>query len=201
MFAIAIVVIVAFLVFDLYQRFYRPVAATKSWAELAERTGLHFQPPGGPWSNRSPARVTGNYRGYEVKLDTTRQLAGPVDDGIATYRTRLVLTMNQPISGSLSLKHRWFFLRGILRSEEQSVGDAQFDQRFIIRSHPQDYAARLFATQALRRRFLAEKSLRDFSLSNLGVRFEMAGIEDDVKKLHAQLNLIADVVQMVKRLE
>jgi len=201
MFAMLMVVIIAFLIFDLYQRFYRPLAATKNWPNLAERTGLQFHPPGGPWSNRSPARVIGNYRGYEVKLDTTRQLAGPVDDGIATYRTRWVLTMNQPVNGSLWLKRRWFSGWGILRAEEQTVGDAQFDQRFIIRSHPQDLAARLFAAPELRHRFLAETTLREFSLSNLGVRFEMAGIEGNPKKLHAQLNLVADVVQTVKRLE
>ena len=201
MFTMLIIVVAAFLIFDLYQRFYRPVAGTRAWPELAERIGLTFQAPTGSWSNRTPARVTGNYRGYDFKLDLSRVVPGPVDDGIATYRTRIVLTMNHAVSGSLTLKHRWFFSRGFLRGEGQKIGDAEFDQRFIIQSHPRDYAARVFAARDLRRRFLAQKKLREFSLSNLGVRLEMTGIEGDAQKLHALFNLLADVVQTVKRME
>jgi hypothetical protein len=201
MFIIVIVIIAAFLSFDLYYRFYKPVVATKSWPELAKRTGLAFQPPTGSWSNRSLARVTGTYRGYALKLDTPRVVPGPVDDGIAMYRTRIVLTMNQPVTGSLSLKHRWFFSRGFLRGEGQQIGDALFDQRFIIHSRPADYAGQIFAAKTLRQRFLAEKEIREFSLSNLGVRCEIKGILSDVKKLHDLFNLLADVVQTVKSVE
>jgi hypothetical protein len=35
----------------------------------------------------------------------------------------------------------------------------------------------------------------------LGVRLELSGMENDVNRLHDLLNLAADVVQAVKRLE
>ena len=193
--------ILVYLIFDFYQRFFRPGLSTKIWPELADRTGLVYEPSRGPWSNRSSPRVMGNYRGYEIKLDLSRVLAGAVDDGIASYRTRIVLTMNHRVQGALSLKHRWFFSRGFLRGQGLTIDDEPFDQRFVITSRPQDFAARVFAPLELRQRFLAIKELREFSLSNLGVRMELKGIESDVKQLHALFNLLADNVQLVKRME
>jgi hypothetical protein len=202
MIAIILVSLIAlYLVFDFYQRFYKPRLGTKNWATLAKRTGLIYQPPGGAWSNRSSARVMGNYRGYELKLDTPHMIATPVDDGIATYRTRLVLTMNQRVSGSLSLSRRFFLSPRFLGGEGLSSGDEQFDRRFLLKGQPQAFAVGLFANRDLRQRFLTQPKLREFTLSNLGVRLELSGMENDVNRLHDLLNLAADVVQAVKRLE
>lgn len=201
MIAIILILIVLFLIYDFYQRFYKPGIATKSWPHLAERAGLTFYPPTGTFSNRTSAQVMGNYRGYELKLDAPRVISGAVDDGLASYRTRIVLNMNSPVRGSFSFKYRWFFGRKFSRDEGVQIGDEVFDHRFVIKSRPKDYAARVFASADLRRRFLAIEELREFSLSNLGVRFEMNGIERDVKRLHNFLDLLADVVQAVKRLD
>jgi len=194
-------IIVIYLIFDVYQRFYKPAAGTKQWPELAKRTGLIYQPAQGAWSARTSPRVMGSYRGYELKLDTPRILSSPVDDGIATYRTRLVLTMNHRVKGSFSLKRRSVLSRWLGQTEEISSGEEWFDQCFIISSQPRHFAKRVFEAPDLRRRFLAVPKLREFSLSNLGVRCELAGIEADAKGLHDLFNLTADVVQRVKWVE
>ncbi len=201
MVAAVVLIVIVLLIFDLYQRFYKPGIGTRTWPELAARTGLTHEPSRGPWSNRAPVRVTGNYRGYDLKLDIPKVVHGPVDDGIATYRTRVVLTMNSRVSGSLSLHPRWFFSRGFLRGEGIQIEDEAFNRRFVIKSQPEAFAARVLASADLRRRLLAQKKLREFALSNLGVRLELKGIESDVMALHSLLNLVADIVQTVKRID
>jgi hypothetical protein len=192
MVAIIVILIIAFLAYDFYQRFYKPGLSMKQWPELASRTGLSYEPPVGAWSNRRQAQVAGKYRGYELKLDVTKVIPGAVDDGIATYNTRVVLSPPYRVSGTLALQSKWLFSR-----EGLKIGDEQFDRRFVIESQPKDFVARVFASPELRRRFLQAKP-RQFKLSALGLRLETKGIESDVNSLHGLLDLACDVADTVK---
>lgn len=189
---IIILVVLGLLAFDLYQRLYKPGLITQHWPELARHTGLMYKPALGSWSNRRSPQVTGKYRGYDIKLDLARIIPGPVDDGIAAYRTRLVLTPHGRINGAVLVEARgWFSGKGL------ALGHDAFDQHFRLESRPEALASRLFDASHLRQRFL-EVRPRKFSLSDLGLRLEFKAGTRDAAGLRVLLNLACDLADTVK---
>jgi hypothetical protein len=188
-----IVTLVLFLLFDLYQRFYKPKVGTRAWPELAVRIGMTYKPPTGPWSNRSPPHVAGIYRGYDLKLDLARVAHGVVDDGIALYRTRVVLSPKRKINGYVILKRKWYFW-----SHGVEVGDEQFDRRLVVDSRPEDLITQIFASPELRQRLL-QTYLLTFKVSDLGLLFEKAGVENNIERLQSLFDLVCDIAEVTEQ--
>ncbi len=180
--------------FDIYQRFYKPKIGTRTWPQLAALTGLAYKPPTGPWSNRSQPHVAGKYREHQLKLDIVKVAHGVIDDGIALYCTRIVLSLNGKIDGSVALSRRWFFGSG----EGVQIGDEEFDRRFIVKSRPADFAAQAFASADLRQRLLQTHMLK-FRVSDLGLHFEKSGVEQDIERLRSLFDLLCDIAESAEQ--
>lgn len=191
----AILIFVIFLlIFDIYQRFYKPKNGTRTWPELAALTGLSYKPPSGSWSNRSQPHVTGTYCDRYLKLDLVKVAHGVVDDGIALYRTRVVLSINSKLHSSLSLQRRWLFWS----SGGNQLGDEAFDRYFTIENRPQDFAIRVLASPGLRQRLMEAKTL-NLKLSDLGLSLEKAGVENNIDRLRLLFDLVCDLANAAEQ--
>jgi len=193
--AILIFVVLLF-IFDFYQRFYLPKIGTGTWPELAALTGLSYKPPTGPWSNRSQPHVTGVYRGHYLKLDLVKVAHGVVDDGIALYQTRIVLSMKSKLHSSLSLERRWWFWNTGNQIDDEAL--KEFGRYFVIENQPRDFAARMFASPELRQRLMEAKMLK-LKLSDLGLSFQKSGVENNIDHLHQLFDLVCDLANTAEQ--
>ncbi len=189
-----IIAIILFLIFDYYQRFYKPKTAAKTWPGLAARTGLTYQPPTGSGSTRTLPYMTGTYRKHDLKLDLSNAAYSVMDDGIARYRTRIVLTLNCRINGLVLLARKGFFGS----DDGLKIGDDEFDRKYVIDSQPENLAGRFLATTWLRQR-LMETDFVTFKVSDLGLLFEKGDVENNVEQLHSFLDLICDIAEEIER--
>lgn len=190
----AILIFIIFLfIFDIYQRFYLPKIGTKTWHELAALTDLSYKPPTGSWSNRSQPHMTGIYGGRYLKLDLVKVAHGVVDDGIALYRTRIVLSMQSKLHSSLSLQRRWLFW-----SSDNQFDDEEFDRYFVVESQPQDFALRALASPELRQRLIEAKVVK-LKLSDLGLSLEKSGVENNVDRLRMLFDLVCDLADTAEQ--
>ena len=193
--AILIFVVLLF-IFDFYQRFYLPKNRTKTWPELAALTGLSYKPPTGPWSNRSQPHVTGMYRGHYLKLDLVKVAHGVVDDGIALYQTRIVLSMKSKLYSSLSLERRWWFWSAGNQIDDEDF--KEFGRYFVIENQPKDFAVRVLASPELRQRLMKAKVLK-LKLSDLGLSFEKSGVESNIDSLRMLFDLVCDLANTAEQ--
>src|SRR5262245_4406235 len=103
-------------------------ARDKAWRELAEGTGLTFEPGGFLGS----PRVTGTYRGHALTLDTFTRGAGKT----RRVYTRIVLFVNNQDSAYLALYQESVFSKvgKFFGMQDIQVGDEDLDRKFIIKS-------------------------------------------------------------------
>ncbi len=194
MLAVLISIIIFYLVFDLYQRFYKPRVATQTWPELAALTGLTYQSPTWSGANKSLPTMTGNYRDHELKLDLTNASTTVLDDGVARYRTRIVLAINGSINGSVSLKRKGLFGA----NGEITLDDPPFDKRYIIESQPEEMVHQIFASPQLRERLLGT-NFNTLRISDLGLFFDKTGAEQNINTLQSYLELLCDIADTIER--
>lgn len=181
-----------FLVLALVLGYARSQRREQAWGQLAARTGLS-QEKGRYFF--SPLTVAGSYKGYPVRLYTFSRGSGK---NRTTY-TRLALDVQHPAGALLGLS-REGFLSGLgkkLGMQDVRLGDAQFDDSFVIKSRPDDFASRVLSSYDLRQRLVRDLQ-GTLQLGDGRVYVTRTGTDTDVDRLQNHLELLAGVADALR---
>jgi hypothetical protein len=165
------------------------------WQELASRTGLTFTPAGclGLYGSE---RVHGMYRGRPVRLDASGD--STVESLVEDTRIRVAVRNKGSAYFSLSPPMLPALARRFPPKEQVLLGDAAFDQRFLLRGRPAEFVAEVLAPEDLRQRLLRFRSGTGLILGAEDLLLQRHGLERDVEYLHSVLDLLCDVAERVE---
>ncbi len=168
-------------------------AQNHAWGDLASQLGLTLETGG---SFLAFPKVTGNYRGHDLVLDTFTRGYGKQR---RTY-TRIVMTINNPANVQLSLYDENVFSRvaQALGSKDIQVDDPEIDRRFRIQGQPEEAVKLLFESGMLREQLLDLKAL-DLGLDGTSLRYSRQGIEKGIERLQNVLNLMGELATQVEQ--
>jgi len=185
----------AFVSSTLAERTLHVQVKQQPWSELAEGTGLSYD-PGNIWLGYSE-RVAGNYRGYHLSLYTSRNIRGHVPC------TRIELVLPRRIAAFFRL--RGPYDRAEIGSEEgfkrmfgtESLYHIGYE-RFLIRSQPLSLGQRLFGTDGrrhgpLRYRLLQLKPNTSIELDGYHLHLEHFEPATDTAYLQLLFDLLVDL--------
>lgn len=163
-----------------------------AWQELAARNGLQFE----PGSMLSYPSVSGRYRGRNLLLKNIRRTRGKQRS--RTY-TRLTLSLDNRANVRFGLYDQDAFsgLFTALGAQDVRTGDETVDRRFVIKSQPEEFARRLFASPGLRERLLQVRPM-NLTLQGNELTFEQQDVLSDADQLQFLFDLLADVADKVE---
>jgi hypothetical protein len=166
-----------------------------AWQELAGRTGLIFTPAGclGLYGGE---RVHGLYRGRPVRLDASGD--STVESLAEDTRIRVAVRNKGGAYFSLSPPMLPALARRFPPKEQVLLGDAAFDQGFLLRGKPAEFVAGVLAPEDLRQRLLHLRSGTGLILGAKDLFLQRHGLERDVDYLHFVLDLLCDLAERVE---
>lgn len=167
-------------------------ARAKAWGELARRTGLALE----QGSFFVPPRLTGGYRGHSLTLDTFTRGSGKSSN---TY-TRIVIFVNNQANIYLALYEEGLFSKigKFFGAEDVQIGDEEVDRRFILKSRPENFAARLFTSINLRSKLLQARAA-NIEVDGRELYFEQRGAERNTDYLQFLFDMLSDLADLVER--
>lgn len=163
---------------------------TQAWRELATRSGLTFNAPS--WFLARPT-LTGNWHGRPVRIYT--RSSGTSRTGANTFMY-IEMAANLPEGTQLSLLERDLFHQP--RPDDIRSGDAEFDQRFIVRGQPPESLHRLLMDGGLRRLLLHAHYLRLETIAG-ALRYRKLNIETNTEAMMSLISLLFDVADALER--
>ncbi|MBI3762629.1 MAG: hypothetical protein HY260_12330 [Chloroflexi bacterium] len=187
-----VILMAAFVALAFGIAYYQRQARERAWGELAGRTGLTLE----PGNFLTGPRVTGNFRGHTITLDTFSRGSGK---SRTTY-TRIVVFVNNQANVYLALYQESVFSKigKFFGMEDVQIGDEDVDRRFIIKSRPETFAARLFTSINLRQKLLQARAV-NIEVDGRELHFEQQGVETNADYMQFLFDLLSDVAEMVER--
>lgn len=165
---------------------------TDAWRELALRSGLTFHEPG--WFLGRP-RLTGDWHGRAVHIYTrTSGTPGMGTSPSAYMQMEMAINLTEGTRFTL-------WERDLLHQPgEQDIraGDAEFDQRFIVRGYPPELIRRLLMETGLRRSLLGARTL-NLETTREHIRYRQLNIETNVETMQSLLSLLFDLAETLER--
>lgn len=165
------------------------------WEELASRTGLTFT-PGGCLGLYGGERVHGLYRGRPLRLDTSGD--STLESLVEDTRIRVAVRNAGGAYFSLSPPMLPALARRFPPKEQVLLGDAAFDQGFLLRGRPAEFVAAVLAPADLRQRLLQLRSGTGLVLRAEDLLLQRHGLERDVEYLHFVLDLLCDLAERIE---
>jgi hypothetical protein len=157
-------------------------ATTDAWGELAKRTGLEA----------GRYKVAGTYRAHQVKFYNTSyrgitylHLEVTVDNQTAVF-----LKLSQQSNAGLDK-----MVASTLHEDDLQIGDHDFDDRFIIESHPAGFAQTAFSSVDMRRRLLEAPAGFWIELNQKILKWTFPGIVGEVDRLELALDLMSHIAE------
>ena len=189
---IIIIVILLFAGFIGYQ-VMRGRKQREAWEELARRFGLTFTP--GVIIFDGPT-VNGVYHGRQVSMENV-QRGGSKNK--STY-TLIHFEVNNPVGLSLSLRENNLINRtaSVFGGHKIELGDTDFDQRFILKGHPEPALVELLSSISLRQALLRGPALH-VDLERQSLNYERSGLETDSTRLELLFNLLNSLADGIDR--
>ncbi len=182
------VILVLVLGISYYQRQKR----NRAWSEFSGLVGLTFE----PGNIFSQPKASGTYRGHSLLLESFTRGAGR---SRTTY-TRLAVAVDNRSDINLGLYQEGMFSKigKAFGSQDIQVGDPEVDQKFIIRSKPEEFAMRLFSSVNLRSKLL---QLRPVNIVMAGsqLTYERVGTMTDLEQLRFLADLLLDLGDFIER--
>ena len=167
------------------------------WQELASRTGLIFT-PGGCLRLYGDERVHGLYRGRPLRLDTSGD--STLESLMEDTRIRVAVRNTGGAHFSLSPPMLPALARRFPPKEQVLLGDAEFDQGFLLRGRPAEFVAAVLAPEDLRQRLLQLRSGTGLVLRAEDLLLQRHGLEQDVEYLHFVLDLLCDLAERIEEI-
>jgi hypothetical protein len=168
-------------------------AQDRAWSDLATRTGLTHQAAGFPFG--PSAQVTGLYRGRQLFLDTFVRRAGKHSQ--AYTRIRLAIANQLAFSMELSEQGLLGELSKLLGARDIVTGDADLDQRFVVKGQPESAVVDLLRSGVGQR--LREARALYLRADGQELYFKARGTITDVSYLQSLFDLFVDVAEAIDR--
>ncbi len=167
-----------------------------AWQEMAARTGLSFEDRG--WF-RNPG-ISGLYRGRMAAFSIFVRRHGRSS---TTYMR--VTTSVQVVSGAYLQLTRQGFLSKVgeaLGAQDVQIGDAAFDEHFIVKSRPESFAIDLFYARDMLRQNLQPLKAHGLRITLEGgmINYQQIGVLREAVALQSLLDLLCDLAEAVEEI-
>ncbi len=135
----------------------RPQQLRQAWSELAERTGLTFDPgQQGLFGNGWGPMVYGEYHGRSLTIAKLIEDVGVGDESLPAVYTQISLSVLNPADFSLTLEEKQLFTR-LFRKEGVASGEEDFDHHFIAQGSPSEFVQRALRLLVLQKALLMQR--------------------------------------------
>ncbi len=174
---------------------YRSVQGlNRTWGDLGMRTGLTLK----PGAIFSQPELTGEFRQRPLHLYIERSGGG---QGNSSTFTVIDLKVSNPTNSTLeisSLANPWTFFGKMLHAQDVQIGEPAFDQRFIIKSNPPDFAVKLLAEARLQMAIMEIPHEFRIHLAGSSLVYAREDVEDNVEFLVKLFNTLSDLADRLE---
>jgi hypothetical protein len=223
---IGLLILIAFIVIGIPLARKHRQRWDEAWVETARRTGLTYasqtleqlsqeaqrqaavEPPGKRRLIRvapptAPLRLVGQYRGFDVVVDSFSEDYGDINTPDQRLLTRITVSVQNRESCRLAIRRRSFSTpHSALKAPEAQVSatdESDFERRFVVRGEPAHAVTRLFSDGSLAQRLAKEAAQYEIRLENQEVQLVAKGLETNPDVLHSLLDLAVDLAARVDR--
>jgi hypothetical protein len=167
---------------------------TEAWQEAAQRAGLTFHAPS--WILGRPT-LSGEWHGRPLRVYTVTR-GTPGTSGGTRTTMYIEMSASLPAGARLDISERNIFSLLDLTGGETVTNDADFDQRFVLRGEPPEFARRALAFSGLRR-LLLQARYANFEAAGERIRYRQPNVEIDVGLLLFYFALLFDLAETIER--
>ena len=167
----------------------RGEARAQRWRLFASQTGLIFEPGG----LGKEMRVSGNYRGHRVVLDTFSHDTGYSAGSHSYPYTRINIEITNRTNIELRIQEKKLLF---LPKNTLEIGNEQIDKRYTISGQSSEVARGIFADPNLRQRILQAHSF-NVEVNSSQLIFSQPGIETNLDYLVFLLDLMCDLTDYI----
>jgi hypothetical protein len=170
--------------------------ANHSWGEVARRTGLTFK----PMSLFSSPELSGEYRQRPIHLYT-------YSSGPQRYRstyTAIRLGVKNAANSMLDIAPAGLlgnFIVKTLNAQDVQIGNPAFDERFVVKSNPADFAARVLADPKLMTAIMDIPHAFRIQLEGTSLINSKQNATTDVEFLAGMCNTLSDLADRCEALQ
>ena len=166
----------------------------RTWGELGLTTGLTLKPA----AAFSQPELTGTYRQRPLHLYTYS--VGTHDN--RTVYTAITLAIAGPSGASLEITPASSIgnvLGRMIKAQDVQIGDPAFDGRFVIKSDPPEFAARVLGDDRLRARVGEIPAAFRIAIEPGNVEYSRRGLEEDAQLLVRLFNVLSDLADQIEQ--
>jgi hypothetical protein len=109
----------------------------RAWQEFAAARGLVWYAAEGSWRRGLPERIKGRFDGVDLAIDTYTETSTDADgNSTSTTYTRVTARAEdpRPVKASIYPTHGLSGLGKLLGFQDVDVGDARFDDAFVVKA-------------------------------------------------------------------
>jgi hypothetical protein len=168
-------------------------AINEGWGEVARRTGLAFKPA----KTFTSPELSGSIDGRPVRVYTYSVGSGR---NRTTY-TAVDVTVNNPANSSFEVTPsgtlgNW--LGRMVKAQDVQIGNAEFDERYVIKSDPPDFALKVLGSIAAQTGIMALPGMARIALEGPTLRHAKRGVEEDPELL---MQVITTLTSLTRGIE
>jgi len=184
-FGLFLILIIGVIIYGLRRREVR----AQRWRLFASQTGLIFEPGG----LGKGMRVSGDYRGHRVVLDTFSHDTGYSAGSHSYPYTRISIGITNPANLDFNIQEKRLLLppRDVFQ-----IGDEQVDKRFTLSGRSQENTRDIFSDINIRHRILQTRSF-NVEVQGPQLVFSRPGIETNLDYLIFLLDLMCDLTDYI----
>lgn len=185
---VIVVVFIAVFVLAIRAERKRQERVAATWAAVAERLGGDFIPGEQRfWGPGSPASITATIDAIDVEVDTFTRGSGK---NKRTYtRVRAAATAPKEVSMKVYGEHAFSGLARAVGFQDVEIGDAEFDDAFMIKASDEVFAKE-WLNRTVRKR-ISRAGDYAYQLKGGRVTAELAGVDEDGRRLAAAMSAVA----------
>jgi hypothetical protein len=165
----------------------------RTWGDLAARTGLTLKPA----ALFSSPELSGEYRQRALRVYT-------YSVGTAKNRTTysaVSLAVKNPSNSTLEITPSGTvgsFLGKLVNAQDVEIGEAEFDQRFVIKSNPPDFASKVLSESGVLVGIKEIPGAFRIEVEGPSLTYSKRGVEENtefLEKMFDTLSALADRVE------
>ncbi len=168
-------------------------AVNASWGEVAQRTGLAFKPEK---AFTSP-ELSGTIQGHSVRVYTYSSGSGQTRQ---TY-TATAVTVNNPGGASMAVMPSGSLgslIGRAFKAQDVEIGNQEFDQRFVIKSDPPEFARKALNSIAVQTGILGLPAFSSIDLNGQTLSHSRRGLEESADAILQAINTLMAVAHEIE---
>ena len=166
----------------------------RAWRDLGMATGLTLKPA----AVFSQPELNGAYRQRPIRVYTYN--AGSQGNRI-TY-TAVALTVNNLSNSRLEITSSssvGSFFGKMLNAQDVEIGSPVFDERFVIKSNPPDFARQVLSDARVQMGIMAIPDIFRIELEGSSLKYSKRDLEENVEFLTRLFNTLSDLADRLER--